>query len=194
MTDETQEQREAVWLARLQEADERAARMERFRDTAIDELGRVTQIALRTRDELSERMAEINRLHSAALAVDVIVTAYRAEVAQLEAQVMSLPTRLLPPTAVVMTPTEWNDMVETQQMDTEGAALLMREVLCERIYRERAAWNADHPNSSLRIREITPELLMPHMDRKILSMDKDGLKAEAARVLDLIEAAKKERR
>lgn len=74
----------------------------------------------------------------------------------------------------------------------EGAAataLLMRELICERVYRERANWNADHPNKAMRIRKITPESVVAHATSAVLTMDGDALKAHAATVLDLIEAA-----
>jgi hypothetical protein len=71
-----------------------------------------------------------------------------------------------------------------------ASALLMREVVCEQIYRQRAAWSPDHPNKALGVRSIDPAALIPYVRPHLLGMTPDELKAEAARVLDLITAPK----
>jgi hypothetical protein len=72
------------------------------------------------------------------------------------------------------------------------AALLMREVVCEQVYRHRAAFDAEHPCRSLHIREITPEEIVDAVTVRVghfgyvLALDKDGLKMLGAIVLDEI--------
>ncbi len=68
----------------------------------------------------------------------------------------------------------------------EAVALLMREVVCEQVFRNRANWNPEHPNRALAIRDIDPGELVQHVSPRLFSMTTDQLKAEAARVLDLL--------
>src|SRR5262249_1854676 len=68
----------------------------------------------------------------------------------------------------------------------EAVALIMREVICEQIYREREHWNPHHPNRSLGIRSITPEEILPYARNVYLKLDKEQLRAQASEILDLI--------
>jgi len=69
----------------------------------------------------------------------------------------------------------------------EATALLTREVLCEKIYRERAKWNAEHPNRSLGIRDVNLEAVIDVVDTRILKLSKKQVRALAATVLDAVE-------
>jgi hypothetical protein len=69
----------------------------------------------------------------------------------------------------------------------QAAALLMREVICEKIYRERDKWDAEHPNRALGVRSFWPRDLMPFVVTKLLRLDKEQLRSYAAAVLDMLE-------
>jgi len=69
----------------------------------------------------------------------------------------------------------------------QAAALLMREVLCEKIYREREKWDPEHPNMALGVRSILPRDLMPFVGTHLLRLSPDSMKLYAAKVLDLLE-------
>lgn len=70
-----------------------------------------------------------------------------------------------------------------------GAALLMREVICEKIYRERARWDAEHPNRALGIRHVPAvPIAAQRSAAAALGMDSAALRLEAARILDELDA------
>ena len=68
------------------------------------------------------------------------------------------------------------------------ASLLMREVLCEQIYQQRANWSAEHPNRSLGIRLISPASLDAHIVPLIGSLSPTALREYAAAVLALVKS------
>ncbi len=70
----------------------------------------------------------------------------------------------------------------------EAAALLMRELICEQIFRERAKWDPDHPSRALGIRTIEPRELLPYVCVSHLILASHQRKAEAAWILDQIVA------
>jgi len=68
-----------------------------------------------------------------------------------------------------------------------ATALLTREVLCEKIYRERAKWDGEHPNRSLGIRDIDLEAVIDVVDTRVLLLSKKQLRTLAATVLDAVD-------
>lgn len=80
----------------------------------------------------------------------------------------------------------------TTSDDYKATALLMREVLCEQVYRLRHdladGWT-DHVCKTLKMREITPDDIVVHAvahSQAILDMSGDDLKKHASHVLDVI--------
>lgn len=74
-----------------------------------------------------------------------------------------------------------------------ATALLMRELVCEQIYRERANWDPEHPNRALGIRSILPEEVIPFAREHQVTLlavriDTMRMKEIAAEVLDQIVA------
>lgn len=73
-----------------------------------------------------------------------------------------------------------------------ACAVLMREAICERIFRARDRWNADHPCRALGVREIPWETITWHVSRvgadAIVDMDKTAIRALAASIMDEVDA------
>jgi hypothetical protein len=67
-----------------------------------------------------------------------------------------------------------------------AAALLMRELICEKIYRERDKWTAVHPCRALGVRTL-PFDVSDYITNDLLTLDAPRLRAYAAEVLDLLE-------
>lgn len=67
-----------------------------------------------------------------------------------------------------------------------AAALLMREVVCELVYRNRAQWDAEHPNRALGVRTIDAALVATHSHSGLVDLEASELRGEASRVLDRI--------
>jgi hypothetical protein len=69
-------------------------------------------------------------------------------------------------------------------------ALFVREVACELLYRNRARWDAEHPNRALGMREpcMHPDRLAAAADTAILWLGKQELREEAAAYLDQCDA------
>lgn len=66
----------------------------------------------------------------------------------------------------------------------EAGALLMREIICEVIFRRRCAWDPEHPNRSIGIRNIKPDGISRWVHLGIFHMSSAELRSYAARVLD----------
>lgn len=79
-------------------------------------------------------------------------------------------------------------MKVTNYEHTQAVALLTREVLCEQIYRNRAAVAGDleHINKALQTRGVNLDAIVRHTTTEVLVMTKDKLRAHAAEVLDKI--------
>lgn len=77
----------------------------------------------------------------------------------------------------------------------QAAMLLMREVLCEQVFRQMQQFKSagageltEHPCRSLKMRDITPERLELFVSTDLLLMSSHMLKARAAEVLDAMES------
>lgn len=66
----------------------------------------------------------------------------------------------------------------------EAAALLMREVVCEQVYRQRAAWDVEHPNNSLGVRTIHPHDIARAVVVDVVDLPSKQLRALAAAILN----------
>jgi len=65
-----------------------------------------------------------------------------------------------------------------------ASALLMREVVCEQIYRSRSKWNESHPNRALGVRSIHPDAIADAADMRLMLVPSAEIKALAALMLD----------
>lgn len=75
-----------------------------------------------------------------------------------------------------------------------ATALLMRELVCEQVYRGRARWDAEHPCRALGLRDITPEEVLPFAKVGMLTWTNEERRKNAAFVLDsIVEAREKTR-
>jgi hypothetical protein len=83
-------------------------------------------------------------------------------------------------------PTEGSERVDVPWASDGASALLMREVLCEQVWRSRHLWDVNHPARALGMRMIDPEEILDHVEESILGLGSDALKALAAHVLDAI--------
>lgn len=73
----------------------------------------------------------------------------------------------------------------------EAVAMMMRELICEQVYRERANWNTEHPNKALGVRTITPEEVISVTKDQYLKYNKDEWKSLASAVLDKLIARRR---
>lgn len=91
-----------------------------------------------------------------------------------------------------------SEMNTAATMRARVYALIMREIVCEQVFREREKWSAQKPVTSLSLRTLDPSEIAPHLHRlysehgaELLSAETKTLKEIGAEVLDAI-AAKRE--
>lgn len=77
-----------------------------------------------------------------------------------------------------------NDLASLGARRLAASALLMREVVCERIYRRRDEWDHEHPNFSLGVREIRPGDIAAAAVGAVVDLPASSLKDLAAEILD----------
>jgi hypothetical protein len=76
----------------------------------------------------------------------------------------------------------------------EASLLFMREVICEAIYRRRASWDPEHPNSSLELRGIPLTMLVDLVRVDVLFEQPGVLREMAASALDDVLSLQRHRR